>query len=95
MEDLKPLVCARRFAGRSFCESYDGAERSAPSQNCSRSQNDCANPVLLRGSNGDTRGLGSRNATYARGRGGGRAYRPLQLLLLLWLLLFLDSTLLS
>ena len=88
-------MCARRFAGRSFRESDDGANRRAPSQNRSRSQNNGANPVLLCRSNCDACGLSSRNATYGRGCGGSRTYGSLQLLLLLWLLLFLGSILLS
>jgi hypothetical protein len=95
-ENLETLVCAWRFAGRRFSECNDGADCSAPGQNCSRSQNNGANPVLLGGSNRNARGLSSRNATYARGRCGSGTYRSLQLLLLLWLLLpFLGSILLS
>jgi len=92
--NLKRLVCTRRFAGRSFRESNDRAERRARTQNCSRSHDNGTHPVLLGRSNRDARRLSSRNATYARGRCGSRTYGSLQLLLLRWLLLlFLGSSL--
>jgi len=94
-ENLEPLVCARRFAGRRFSESDDAADGSAPSQNCSRSKNNSANPVLLGRSDRHTCGLSRRHAAYARSRCGSRTYGSLQLWLLLGLLLFLCSTLLS
>lgn len=94
-KNLKPLVCTRRFAGRSFRESNDRADCRTRTQNCSRSQNDGAHPVLPGRSNRNARRLSSRNATYAGGRCGRRTYGSLELLLLLWLLLFLGSILLS
>src|ERR1043166_4035594 len=86
-DNLEPVVCARRFARRRSGESDDAADGSAPSQNCSRSENNSANPVLLGRSDGDACGLSRRHAAYARSRCGSRTYGSLQPWLLLWLLL--------